>query len=201
MASSNQNGDERENWNADAGNLEENTDYNQHDQIEQRNKQNAFFLLRTKERNLLTQKCLDDIVEGSTELVQNTVDAIKSSIEECLQSASIQFEAVPGLEDLFSPDNPIYNPFQHVLTKHKQVSYFKESFGLIVSCFFFVSILVIIHYLMRFNNNIQDYALTNMLRPQAINLLVIGFINDRSSIKPEDMHASRVSPIFVPNGH
>ena len=32
-------------------------------------RQNAFYLLTTKESNLLSQKCLDDIVEGTTSVL------------------------------------------------------------------------------------------------------------------------------------
>ena len=99
--------------------------------------QNAQFILKTKETNLLTQKCLDNIVDGSTELVRGTVKAIKSGLQDCLENAGINFDAIPGLNDLFAEENPISNPFQHVSTKHKQNAYFKEHFGLIVSDIYF----------------------------------------------------------------
>ena len=99
--------------------------------------QNAQFILKTKETNLLTQKFLDNIVDGSTELVQGTVNAIKSGVQDCLENAGINFDAIPVLNDLFAEENPISNPFQHVSTKHKQNAYFKEHFGLIVSDIYF----------------------------------------------------------------
>ena len=94
-------------------------------------RENAFYLLRTKESNLLSQKCLDDIVEGTTHLVRNTVDSIKIKLKECLDEARIKLDDVPGFEGIFSAE--IYNPFEHVSTKHKQALFFKENFGLIVS--------------------------------------------------------------------
>jgi hypothetical protein len=37
---------------------------------------NAFYILRTKEVNLLTQKCVDDIVLGTGELIRSTVETV-----------------------------------------------------------------------------------------------------------------------------
>ena len=59
-------------------------------------KSNAFFLLRTKEANLLTQKCLDDIVEGATQLVRYSVESVGIGVRECLDRANIQFDCLPG---------------------------------------------------------------------------------------------------------
>ena len=103
------------------------------DRIEADKRMNALYLLKTKECNLLTQKATDDIVEGSTWLVRNTVDMIQQGVQNRLDSAGIAFEAVPGLSELFSEDHPVSNPFQHVSTKHKQGNYFKEVFELVVS--------------------------------------------------------------------
>ena len=75
---------------------------------------------------------MDDIVEGTTHVVRNTVDSIKSKLKECLDEARIKLDEVPGIQDIFSTESPIYNPFEHVSTKHKQASFFKENFGLIV---------------------------------------------------------------------
>ena len=100
---------------------------NSEDRAEFDRRENAFYLLRTKESNR------NDIVEGTTHLVRNTVDSIKSKLKECLDEARIKLDEVPGLEGIFSTENPIYNPFEHVSTKHKQALFFKENFGLIVS--------------------------------------------------------------------
>lgn len=94
---------------------------------------NAKFILKTKETNMLTQKCLDNIVEDSTELVRGTVKALKSGLQSCLNNAGLNFDAVPGLSQLFEEENPISNPFEHVSTQYKQNAYFKSHFGLVVS--------------------------------------------------------------------
>ena len=96
-------------------------------------KKNAQFILKTKETNLLTQTCLDNIVNDSTQVVHGTVKTIQSGLQNCLENAGIDFEAVPGLSELFKEENPISNPFKHVSTKYQQDAYFEEHFGLVVS--------------------------------------------------------------------
>ena len=93
----------------------------------------AQFLLKTKEINLLTQKCVDNIVEDSTELVQGTVKAIKHGLQNCLEKAGLNYNDVPGLDELFDEGHAISNPFKHISTKYKQNAYFEEHFGLVVS--------------------------------------------------------------------
>ena len=88
---------------------------------------------KTRETNQLTQKAVNNIVEDSTLLVRNTVERVKKGVEMCLDDAGISLDSIPGLEQLFTDDHPISNPFQHVSTKHKQEAYFKVNFGLVVS--------------------------------------------------------------------
>lgn len=115
------------------GSNEINDDYVEEDAINAMRHQNAQFILKTKDVNLLTQKCLDNIVDDSTQLVQRVVNAVKSELQDCLESAGINFDTIPRLNDIFGEENPIMNPFQHVSTKYKQNAYFKEHFGLVVS--------------------------------------------------------------------
>lgn len=57
------------------------------------------------EMNLLTQKTVDDIVNGSTELVRNTVGTLKVEVFNCLQDSGIKLQDVPGINDIFSEDS------------------------------------------------------------------------------------------------
>lgn len=106
---------------------------------------NAFYLLRSKEAQSPTQKALDDVVEGSTSLVRNTVELIKLGVQNRLDSAGIDFKAVPGLSELFAEDHQISNPFAHVSTKNKQAAYYAKKFGLVVRIFN-VILEVALHY-------------------------------------------------------
>jgi hypothetical protein len=117
--------------------IDEDDDIGLYDKLEDRaeaNKRlNALYLLKTKETQLLTQKTLDSIVEGSTSLVRNTVELIRDEVANRLDSAGIRFDAVPGLNDLFQENHSISNPFSHILTKSKQSAFYRENFGLVVS--------------------------------------------------------------------
>lgn len=50
------------------------------DPIEKQRRANALYLLKTKECNLLTQKATNDIVEGSTWHVRNTIEIIRQGL-------------------------------------------------------------------------------------------------------------------------
>lgn len=115
------------------------------DRLEANKTLNAFYLLRSKEAQSPTQKALDDVVEGSTSLVRNTVELIKLGVQNRLDSAGIDFKAVPGLSELFAEDHQISNPFAHVSTKNKQAAYYAEKFGLVVRIFN-VILEVALHY-------------------------------------------------------
>ena len=52
---------------------------------------------------------------------------------DCLNNAGIEPENVPGLQEVFKPDNEIANPFNGLKTKMEQKQYFQENFGLAVS--------------------------------------------------------------------
>ena len=102
------------------------------DRLDQKKKTDALFLLQTKEVNRLTQKVTDNIMDGVTSLVKNTVEILKMGVQNRLDSAGLRFDAVPGLDELFKDDHPISSPFCHVNTEHKQAAYFKENFNLVV---------------------------------------------------------------------
>lgn len=101
--------------------------------LAEKKKLDALFLLQTKECNRLTQKATEDIAENVTNIVQNTVELVKLGVQNKLDSAGLNVDAVPGLSELFEDDNPLSNPFAHVNTQDKQSSYYKENFGLVVS--------------------------------------------------------------------
>lgn len=108
-----------------------------YDQVQDREeaykKQNALYLLKTKETQLLTQKALDEIVDGSTALVRNTVELIRAGVQNRLDSAGIRFDAVPGLSEIFEENHVVSNPFQHISTKTQQTNFYKDNFELVVS--------------------------------------------------------------------
>lgn len=86
----------------------------------------ALFILKMKEKRLLTQAAIDDIVEETTSLFDRTFTMLKAGVREKLASAGVEVD----LESVFSN---LSDPFQGLTTKHYQEAYFKECLKLIVS--------------------------------------------------------------------
>lgn len=74
-------------------------------------KQNAQFLLKTKEIHNLTQKATESLVFDTTYVVRNAIELLKTWVANTIENAGIQSNVVPGLEDLFKDDSPVNNPF------------------------------------------------------------------------------------------
>ena len=77
--------------------------------------------------------------------MRNTVELIKLGVQNCLDSAEIDFKAVPGLSELIAEDHKISNPFAHASTKNKEAAYYVEKFGLVLRIFN-VILEVALHY-------------------------------------------------------
>ena len=53
---------------------------------------------------------------------------VKTQVHDCLQRANVDFETVPGLQNIFEEDNEAKNPFNNLDTESKRLSYYKEQF-------------------------------------------------------------------------
>ena len=100
---------------------------------------NEAYLLGTKEEHKLTQKTVDTVVSNTTTIVQNSIELLRNKLWSRLDSAGVDFRAVPGLheffEELCTEDSVINNPFLGMETKSQQNAAFKELFDLVVSYF------------------------------------------------------------------
>jgi hypothetical protein len=95
-------------------------------------KRNALFLLKMKEVHQLTEIATTTLLSDTTSLVQSFVERVEDKVKDCLQNAGIVFEDIPGMKDIFSPDNEMTNPFTGLKTKTEQKHYFQDHFGLVV---------------------------------------------------------------------
>ena len=93
----------------------------------------ALFLLKTKEVNQLTQQAIDSLDSDTTDMVKTTVEVLKNEVRNCLERAGIQFDGIPGLDSHFKDDKPVSNPFHGLQAKTKQLKYFRDNFGVVVS--------------------------------------------------------------------
>ena len=96
-------------------------------------RQNALFLLKTKEMHQLTQTATDSLVSGTTCIVKNSIEQLKNGVRKCLDNVGMLLDDIPGLEDMFRPDSNESNPFNGLQTKTEQKRYFQDNFGLVVS--------------------------------------------------------------------
>lgn len=96
-------------------------------------KNNAMFLLKMKENYQMSTTATAAMLCDTTSLVQSCVEQIHGKVKDCLNNAGIELENVPGLQEVFKPDNEIANPFSGLKTNMEQKQYFQENFGLVVS--------------------------------------------------------------------
>ena len=100
-------------------------------------KQNALFLLKSKEIHQLSEEATKTLLSDTTSLIQRSVEQVKDKVKDCLNNAGMQLDDIVGLKEIFSPENAITNPFTGLKTKTEQKDYFKNQFGLVVSFSFF----------------------------------------------------------------
>ena len=84
-------------------------------------KQNALFLLKTKEFHNLTQKATDSIVADTTHIVRSSIEIFSKEVEKKLYAAGIGCDDIPGLQELLKDDHHMSNsPFSGLQGKHQQ---------------------------------------------------------------------------------
>lgn len=71
----------------------------------------ALHLLRMKDKDRVAQAGIDSFVENTTSIVRTSVQILKSGLMNRLDTAGIDFRAVPGLPELFQEDSLALNSF------------------------------------------------------------------------------------------
>lgn len=94
---------------------------------------NALCLLKFKEKSCVPQTVVNSFVSNATEIVQTSVDLLRSGVINCLEKAKVNPDNVVGLNDLFEQDNFISNPFKGINKESLQYKYYKDNFSLVVS--------------------------------------------------------------------
>ena len=89
-------------------------------------KQSALYLLKMKEKRLLSQAAIDDIVENTSAIFDKTLKMAKAAFREKLADTGVDIDVD---ETLFG----LIDPFDGLKTKHYQEKYYLENLGLIVS--------------------------------------------------------------------
>ena len=93
----------------------------------------ALYLLKMKDRDRASQTAIDSFVENTTSIVRKSMEILKSGLINRLDTAGIDFRAVPGLTELFKEDSLAMNPFSGLNGEKQQNEYFKDHLNLVVS--------------------------------------------------------------------
>lgn len=96
----------------------------------------AKWILRISETRKLTRTATVGIVQDVSDLLMEVSACIKEQVRKCLQENEINFEAIRGMNDVFSSDNVYISPFSHLSTFQQQLAYYKEHYHFIVSYHF-----------------------------------------------------------------
>lgn len=92
----------------------------------------ALHLLRMKYQDRASQKAVDSFVESTTSIVRTSMEILKAGLMNRLDTAGIDFNAVPGLPGLFKEDILAMNPFSGIRKENEQHKYYKDNLGLLV---------------------------------------------------------------------
>ena len=120
-------------WRQEMYDLDTGGDFDLNQETEQTRKANALCLLSFKERGRVPQTVVDSFVESSTQIARNSINMLKSGLISRLNTAGIQFSAVPGLRELFGESKLPMDPFSGINRESLQYGYYKEHFHLVVS--------------------------------------------------------------------
>ena len=96
----------------------------------------ALHWLKMKDRDRVTQTAIDSLVDNTTSIVRTSMDVLKRGLMNRLDTAGIDFNAVPGLPELFQEDSLALNPFSGSREEAQQCQYYKDHFNLVVSTTF-----------------------------------------------------------------
>ena len=115
------------------GNYEDDGNTAVDENIDDIKRSNALYLMKLKESHLLTQTSLDSVVEGTTTIVQTTVQQLRKEVENKLRENGQEMMDIDGLSNVLDESQPLCHPFAHVKTKSQQRTYQRSNFSLVVS--------------------------------------------------------------------
>lgn len=103
----------------------------------------ALYLLKLQEDCNLPKSTVKSVVANTKTVVQETLSIVKTQVKQRLAENEIDFETIPGLNEIFEENNAASNPFNMLETETQQMAYFKNEFNLKVCMSF-------LHYVLSF---------------------------------------------------
>ena len=107
--------------------------HNAHDSVKELTRFLALFILKTKETNNLSQQAVNAITSNTAELVEFSLNTLKSDILQCLHENGISVNTINGLENVLERKSAFCLANERLSTEYLQMKYFAEKFNFIVS--------------------------------------------------------------------
>ncbi len=85
----------------------------------------------------MPKSTVKSVVANTKSIVQETLSVVKTQVEHCLAENEIDFDTVPGLNQIFEENNTATNPFNMLETETQQMAYFTKEFNLKVLKYMF----------------------------------------------------------------
>lgn len=101
-------------------------------EVEVYKKTNVLCLMQIKDEGKIPQTVVDSVVRNTTQIVDNSVELLKSGLEQCLNNAGLRKEDIPGVTELFDDASKIRKPFEGCHNEASQLQYYKNNLGLVV---------------------------------------------------------------------
>ena len=95
-------------------------------------KANALCLMQVKDEGKVPQTVVDSFVRNTSQIVENSVNLVKSALSQCLDNAGLQMENIPGINEIFNEESIITTPFGEIQNEAAQLTYYKKTFGMVV---------------------------------------------------------------------
>lgn len=99
----------------------------------------ANFILKTKEDNRLSEKALFDIMDETSNIVEQNLSDFKRKIHSCFRNSAMETSDVHGLEDLLLESSHFSQTYKTLCDKKKLRDYMLEDMQLIVSSYFILT--------------------------------------------------------------
>ena len=87
---------------------------------------NALCILQVKDQGKIPQTVVDYMVKNTSQIVENSVDLLKSALKDRLKNVELDMENIPGVSELFEENSVIRKPFLHLANEASQSSYCYE---------------------------------------------------------------------------
>lgn len=148
-------------------------------------REGALFLLQLKEKNKLQQSVINNVVQGTTGLVQNSVHRLKKKVTDFLETEGLHDVATSeNFQDLWREEE---TPFEGLETLYHQEQYMRKTFPYVVCTRGYFMTDAIILYIKSLSPGCKEYV---TLAKICFNII---------SVFPNILMIWQIAPLFMTN--